>query len=1788
MAMIRQQFPPHQQAQPHLFGHNAFHGSFNSLPASPQLAPGRGLPRHNSYQDRHHHHQQQLQVPQQYAHPLQRTNSHPTPRPNDGEPETGAPLAENMLRRKTPNGILTAAYDGTSVEHVEKPHAMKHILLPVSATAEQHHLQPQPDGTNNFPYGMKQELPLRFGGIPTAAAGNEHKRHAPQGQDTPEKAFGNMKWQDAAEMEALLDPSNPVWQRGGQQQPAQIDSVLNQFQFPVNNIGQPKYFKGLSLPPSFHYTLGPTTSNEQGSYGPLWPNGSFVPHRQSAFQAARFYPQPPSHWNQYQVAAAAAAAAAHHGADFPLYGNAIGPGFSGVQQGQQPQFLSPHSTGYNVGTPGSFNGSVPQQGGLQYNQPAAAQQGYFQPSLDAATPQAHHMQHQMQMANNAHLSSRISSPPEWATNDPHGSGQTTPRAMQTPMSTPDVMLEYGPQSQNAQLREKMFTWAHQIYVDLLAYLQQTRRHSMHGRQANGQPHPPRPNIYPKPPRQPGSNLAASTISRRHSEAGASQHHQMLQQQQQKQQQAEAVNLVFGGTDQQFNTRAGWAGHGYNNHHVQQMHHQHQQQPNHHHFQTPGAMGNDPGMVRERLRTLRRQSAFHFPGGAAQMLQHEQAQQSQEAAALSALKSLEKLCLESNWQWVEGMLLGGCLSYALADYKAAMNWYMKVCEVDAQHVEAISNIGATMLAQGRKTQAEHFWIRAVRLRPNYFEAAEHLVGLLCGEHRGKEAVQIIDFIERSLQLNKPIDKTGLLDDLSERSSSVTRSPALSEISDKIYFEYDGDGSGDQAFKPTRDVPGMDQPGFGSSGYAIPGSENGRILALVHAKGNMLYSLGDNAGAAKAFENAVLIGTGRRNGGIGGLIKTILQVVTQETAARLMTGTPAIVSSDPILLTPPMALNTARLCFPGLGDLPGLQYVPNEGMARKAAISTTSNALLSLAKIFQDGMAANSPKAAQFQTAYGVREILALYYLSLSLQPSPSTANNVGILLAGVQQAAPVHIDPQTAAQLREHHKIPGVTPGSGVHLALAYYNYGLNLDNRHAHLYTNLGSLLKDIGQLQAAIAMYDRAVQCDPNFDIALANLANAVKDQGRIREAIEYYQRAVNSSPDFAEAVCGLANALNSVCNWIGRGGIAEDGGRRDPWHVDDKNMLLDATIPGAVSSGWIKRVVDLVDKQLAEGEDWGVGMMDKTFLETMLRQVSLTGAADAVSVKERQEAMKQVLHKWAGKKWEGARLVRLTERAIRRLTWLWYRDTYVNKKQRNPSAYVRPQLPPALTIPSAPTVLPFHTFTCPMSARQIRLISQRNGLRISCSALKAPWMPATVYPPPKPPAPYLKVGYVSSDFNNHPLAHLMQSVFGMHDTKRVKAYCYATTARDGSVHREQIEREAPVFHDASAWSAEKLVNQIVADGIHILVNLNGYTRGARNEVFAARPAPVQMSFMGFAGTLGAEWCDYLLADETAIPPSTLRPWRRNVDLEDQLRDDNCGGGEVDDGSNGDDWIYGENIIYCRDTFFCCDHRQSAPDAGGDEPRLSWEEEVERRWEMRKEIFPNLKEDAIILGNFNQLYKIEPTTFRTWLRILANLPQAVLWLLRFPDLGEHNLKQTARLWAGQDVADRILFTDVAPKHLHISRARVCDLFLDTPECNAHTTAADILWSGTPLLTLPRYGYKMCSRMAASILKGALPRGPEGERAARELVAETEAEYQAKAIRLVSGCWYEGHEPKGRLAQLRRLLYESRWESALFDTGRWVKDLEEAYAVAWERWVRGEGGDIWLERKEGRGRGRGK
>ncbi|RFU78668.1 udp-n-acetylglucosamine--peptide n-acetylglucosaminyltransferase sec [Trichoderma arundinaceum] len=1039
-------------------------------------------------------------------------------------------------------------------------------------------------------------------------------------------------------------------------------------------------------------------------------------------------------------------------------------------------------------------------------------------------------------------------------------------------------------------------------------------------------------------------------------------------------------------------------------------------------------------------------------------------------ARNSLDILKSLCEQSNWKWIDGILLGGCLLYGLSRFEDAVEWFSRVITLDSSHVEAITNIAATLYCLNRHEEAEQHWLNAIKLCPSHLEATEQLVGLLY-KKRYREAIDIICFVQQALKLAKGSSAPTTYSASGARSVSCDDHNGHPHIPQPTLPHY---GYQPEA-APLIDCRNLGSPDFGSSGYALPNCDNGRILALVHAKGTILYGLKDIERASEAFEEAVLISVGEHIESVQALVNRIHAVLSP--VGSLPTGNQRQVSPRPLLLPPEKARQTAHLVFAAGGrgsELPGLASVP-EGAARRVAVQTTSNALLSLAKIFQDAMSGGGIAPTLLRQPSGIGDILALYYLSLSLQESPSTANNIGILLAGVQQIAASNA--QASGMVSSRPSLPGVVPGSGLALALAYYNYGLRLDPRHVHLHTNLGSLLKDVGQLDLAIQMYERAVSCDRTFDIALTNLANAVKDKGRIKDAIAYYRRAVDTNPEFAEAVCGLLTALNSVCDWRGRGGALLELGKYDRWHVDDKGTLVDVQT-AMRGSGLTQRVIGIISQQLDDASQWGCNILQQPTINVLVQQLKDFCRAPGFDLEE-------ALSAWARQPWEGSRLVRLVERATRVILWTWYHDQHVAKREVTPSR--------------------------------------------------------------------------------------MQSVFGFHNPRRARAFCYATTPSDRSIHRQQIEREAPVFRDVSSWPADKLIEQINRDKIHILVNLNGYTRGARNEIFAARPAPIQMSFMGFAGTLGAEWCDYILADATAVPLGTLRPWRTNTWIEDLFHDNTEG--------DGLEWMYSENIIFCRDSFFCCDHAQSCD---RDERGMTWDDEEKRRWKMRKELFPTIPEDVIILANFNQLYKASETCkITSWLRILARTPKAVLWLLRFPELGEVNLRQTAESWAGAEVASRLIFTDVAPKSQHITRARVCDLFLDTAECNAHTTAADVLWSSTPLLTLPRYSYKMCSRMAASILRGALPKSAEGQQAARELIAKSETEYEDSATELAGGLSYrmtdEGYgQGTGRLADIRKLLWESRWQCGLFNTRRWVNDLETAYEEAWRRWVVGKGGDIYL------------
>lgn len=354
-----------------------------------------------------------------------------------------------------------------------------------------------------------------------------------------------------------------------------------------------------------------------------------------------------------------------------------------------------------------------------------------------------------------------------------------------------------------------------------------------------------------------------------------------------------------------------------------------------------------------------------------------------------------------------------------------------------------------------------------------------------------------------------------------------------------------------------------------------------------------------------------------------------------------------------------------------------------------------------------------------------------------------------------------------------------------------------------------------------------------------------------------------------------------------------------------------------------------------------------------------------------------------------------------------------------------------------------------------------------------------------------------------------------------RLEVTCYSLSPHDMSVWRNKIESEVEHFKDISGLQNGDAARLIHADGIDLLINLNGYTKGARNEIFALRPAPIQVgpppptlarkgrcarclltscpcpppfqvSYMGFCGTLGADYVQYLVADPVVIP-NEARPF------------------------------YTERLIHMPHSYFVNDHRQSA------------------RYVLDTKALPTradygVPEDKFVFCNFNQIYKIDPDICQTWAQVLKRVPNSILWLLRFPPAGEANIR--AEMEARGVPSHQVLFSDVAPKDEHIRRGHLADLFLDTPCCNAHTTGCDILWGGTPMLTLS--GTKMATRVAASLLHAAqLP----------ELVVQSREEYEELAVELAM-------DPE-KLFRLRQRLEDGRHTCPLFDTVRCVVPRQE-------------------------------
>ena len=362
-----------------------------------------------------------------------------------------------------------------------------------------------------------------------------------------------------------------------------------------------------------------------------------------------------------------------------------------------------------------------------------------------------------------------------------------------------------------------------------------------------------------------------------------------------------------------------------------------------------------------------------------------------------------------------------------------------------------------------------------------------------------------------------------------------------------------------------------------------------------------------------------------------------------------------------------------------------------------------------------------------------------------------------------------------------------------------------------------------------------------------------------------------------------------------------------------------------------------------------------------------------------------------------------------------------------------------------------------------------------------------------PRPRRDRLRVGWLSGDFRNHSLGVLAVECLELFDRQRFESIAYSFGPNDESELRLRFEKAFDRFVEIGSLSFAEAAHKIAADEVDILVDLTGHIAFAKTEILALHPAPIQVNWLGYPGTMGGGLCDYILADPIVIP-------------------------------EGEEINYSEAVARVSACFQANDRKRKI--SGKPQKRADH----------------GLPENDFVFSALNNSFKVSPDMFDVWMRLLAQVPASVLWMLSEGEEMEKNFRRSASQ-RGIDPS-RLVFAPRIISEEHRARLGLADLLLDTYPCGAHTTAGESLWIGLPLVTIA--GETFASRVAASLLSAVgLP----------QLIADSFEDYEALALRLAT------HPDE--LAFIRKHLTDNRDNLPLFDTPRLARDIGQAFERMW-------------------------
>ncbi|UCV27969.1 O-linked N-acetylglucosamine transferase, SPINDLY family protein [Ferribacterium limneticum] len=625
-------------------------------------------------------------------------------------------------------------------------------------------------------------------------------------------------------------------------------------------------------------------------------------------------------------------------------------------------------------------------------------------------------------------------------------------------------------------------------------------------------------------------------------------------------------------------------------------------------------------------------------------------------------------------------------------------------------------------------------------------------------------------------------------------------------------------------------------------------------------------------------------------------------------------------------------------------------------------------------------------------------------------------------------------------------------------ALDSHRRAATLSQQSPEALNAIGLELGKLGAQAEAEQCLNRALALAPGHALALSNKANLLQQQQRFGEAEKCLQQAIAQRPGFTPLLSNLGAVLNRQTRFAEAEGVLRQAVAHSPEQAEAWNNLANALAGqrkfGEAESAFQQAIAIAPDLQEAYAN------LGDIFREMRRYPEAYEIYSSLFKLNPRFDFLKgRLLY---------SQMQCCDWRQFEELRHSINQDVRKGRKVADPFGYqALAELPQDLR-QCAET----YALECfPPRAKNIQTANWPRHERI-------------------------RVGYVSGEFHTQATAILMAGLYEQHDKSRFAIIAFDNGRSDGSALRGRLENAFDEIINISLLNDDEAAAAISAREIDILVNLNGYFGKGRQGVFARRPSPVQVNYLGFPGTLGAGYMDYLIADRHVIPEKETS-------------------------------AYVEKIVWLPDCYQANDSTRPRPGTT-DTTRTA----------------AGFPESGFVYCCFNNSYKITPHRFALWMAILQQVPGSVLWLLEDNATASTNLRSEACKHG--IAAERLVFAPRVHQDEHLARHQLADLFIDSLPYNAHTTAADALWSGLPVLT--QTGSTFPGRVASSLLQAiGLP----------ELITHDDASYVALAVELANN--------PARLAAIRKTLAEQHDKAPLFDTRRFTHHIETAYATMYQR-----------------------